>query len=257
MPENFAALDRGVFTQGAPQIAPEMVPNLSEGEEVMEMGDDFDYERFQVVRRELFAHLREPSLSFNNCKFYVNAASLAKFPNAEYMQVLINRKTKILALRPCKEGERDSFAWCHVSKGKRVAKQITCKLFYAKVFTMMGWNPDYRYKLLGTVIHAKGEYLLAFDLSSTEVYSKTYTEEDKPKISRTPTYPASWQNQFGMPFYEHRQSMQINIFDGYAVYAIKDNTNTKAPKAEKPAGDTEQLALPEIVSNGGSENGWR
>lgn len=142
----------------------EKKPTLSEGEEILDMGDDFDFGDFQVVRREFFAHLREPSITFNNCKIYVNAASLSKFPNIDFMQILINRKTKILALRPCKEGERDSFPWCYDSKGKRKAKQITCKLFFAKIFTMMEWNPDYRYKLLGTLIHSNGEYLLAFDL---------------------------------------------------------------------------------------------
>ena len=166
----------------------------------------------------------EPAVSFNNCKFYVNTACLSRFPETDYVQVLINQKTRIMALRPCKEGERDSFAWCSLSKGKRKPKQTTCKLFFAKVVTLMDWNPNYRYKLLGKMIHANGEYLLAFDLTATEVYQKTVTEGAKPKTSRTPVFPSSWQNQFGLPYSEHKQSLQINIFDGYAIYAIKDNT---------------------------------
>ena len=86
----------------------------------------------------------------------------------------------------------------------------------------MGWNHQYRYKLLGKLIHANGEYLLAFDLTATEVYQKTFLEGEKPKVSRTPVFPEGWKDQFGLPFYEHKQSMQINTFDGYAVYAIKD-----------------------------------
>lgn len=190
--------------------------------EVLELGDDFDFEGFEVVRREFFAHTFEPSVTFNNCKFYVNSACLNKFPGTNYVQVLINRKTQIMALRPCEEGMKDSFAWCSASRGKRKPKQTTCKLFFAKVFDMMGWNPHHRYKLLGHLIHAKGEYLIAFDMTATEVYERTITEGAAPKKSRTPVYPLSWQNQFGVPYNEHRQSMQINIFDGYAIYAIKD-----------------------------------
>lgn len=193
-------------------------------DEIIELGDDFDFDGFQVVRREFFAHMFEPAVSFNNCKFYVNTACLSRFPETDYVQVLINQKTRIMALRPCKEGERDSFAWCSLSKGKRKPKQTTCKLFFAKVVTLMDWNPNYRYKLLGKMIHANGEYLLAFDLTATEVYQKTVTEGAKPKTSRTPVFPSSWQNQFGLPYSEHKQSLQINIFDGYAIYAIKDNT---------------------------------
>lgn len=229
-------------------------PSLSEDDEVLEMGEDFDFGDFQVVRREFFAHLREPSITFNRCRIYVNTACLAKFAKTEYVQVLINRSTKILALRPCDEGERDSFPWCYESKGKRKPKQITCKLFFAKIFTLMEWNPDFRYKLLGTVIHSKGEYLLAFDLSSTEVYQKTYEEGEKPKSSKTPVFPAGWQNQFGLPFYEHRQSMQINIFDGYAIYSIKDNSASNpepSPVEEAVHGEL----MPTALENGGYQHG--
>ena len=170
----------------------QVVPTLSDSDEIFDMGDDFDFGEFQVVRREFFAHLREPSLTFNNCRIYVNMAAVSKFPHTDYMQVLINRERKILALRPCKEGARDSFKWCYESKGKRKPSQITCKIFFAKVFTMMEWNSDCRYKLLGNVIHSNGEYMLAFDLTSTEVYQKTYVEGAKPKASKTPIFPVGW-----------------------------------------------------------------
>ena len=76
---------------------------------------------------------------------------------------------------------------------------------------------------MGKVIRSNQEYLLVFDLTATEVYQKTIVEGQKPKASRTPVYPSEWKNQFGLPYNEHQQSMQINIFDGYAVYAIKGN----------------------------------
>ncbi|MDD4532670.1 MAG: hypothetical protein PHW22_04490 [Bacilli bacterium] len=201
-------------------------PVLGKNDELLEMGASFDFDGFQVVRREFFAHLNEPSISFNNYKFYVNTACLTKFPETDYVQVLVNRNTKILALRPCGEGERDSFLWCNNSKGKRKPKQTTCRLFFAKIVSLMNWNPDHRYKLTGKLVQANGEYLIAFDLTATEVYQRTFVEGAKPKTSRTPVFPSEWQEQFGLPFKEHRQSMQINIFEGYAIYAIKENFET-------------------------------
>lgn len=97
-------------------------PVLDQNDELLEFGDDFDFDGYQVVRREFFAHLNEPSATFNNCKFYVNAACLAKFPKTEYVQVLINQESKIMALCPCEEEQRDSFLWCNNSKGKRKPK---------------------------------------------------------------------------------------------------------------------------------------
>lgn len=148
----------------------ENMPNLLPDDELIDMSSDFDFENYQVVRREFFAHQREPSITFNECKLYVNAACLIRFPQHTAAQVLINRKKQILVLRPCNEGERDSFIWCNDSNGKRKAKAITCKLFYAKLFSLMNWNPTFRYKLLGKLIHANGEYLIVFDLTATEVY---------------------------------------------------------------------------------------
>lgn len=49
-------------------------PTLREDDELLDFGEDFNFDDFQVVRREFFAHLHEPSVSFNNCKFYVNSA---------------------------------------------------------------------------------------------------------------------------------------------------------------------------------------
>ena len=66
-------------------------PVLGKGEEILDLDESFDFEGFQVVRREFFAHQSEPSVTFNNCKFYVNSACLTKFPTVQYVQVLVNR----------------------------------------------------------------------------------------------------------------------------------------------------------------------
>lgn len=217
-------------------------PLLEKGDEIIDMGDDFDFDGFQVVRREFFAHLSEPAVTFNNYRFYVNRACLNKFPDTNYVQVLVNRNTKIMALRPCAENARDSFCWCSVSKGKRKPKQTTCKLFFAKIVSLMEWNPDYRYKLLGRLIHANGQYMIAFDLNATETYQRTFPDGEKPKMSRTPVFPAEWQDQFGLSYKDHQLSMQINIFDGYAIYSIKDTSASKSTDEVKQDADEPQAS---------------
>ena len=237
----------------ADEFVENIAPVLKEDDEVINLGEDFDFDGFQVVRREFFAHTREPSCTFNNCKFYVNSACLSKFPTSDFAQVLINRENKILALRPCPEGARDSFQWCTLSKGKRKPKAITCRLFFAKVVSMMEWDPNHRYKMLGKIIHSNNEYLLAFDLSSCETYQRTFIEGEKPKTSRTPVYPADWQNQFGLPYNEHKQSMKINIVDGYAVYSIKETSKPNKAAEETNNGVPEATILALGNGNSGGE----
>lgn len=201
-------------------------------DDVTELEGGFDFEGYQVVRREFFAHLSEPSITFNNFKIYVNAACLKRLPSINYVQALVNKTSKILALRPCDEDERDAFPWCVSGGDKRKPRQITCRLFFAKVFALMEWNPDYRYKLLGKIIHTNDEHLIVFDLSASEVYQRIFKEGEKPKTSRTPVFPSSWHDQFGLSVSEHRKTMQINIFDGYAVYAIKETGHMLVEQTE-------------------------
>ena len=134
----------------------------------------------------------------------------------------MNSEEKKLAVRPCAEDVKDSFLWC---TPKRKPKQITCRVFFGKIISMMDWNPDYRYKLLGKLIRSNDEYLFTFDLNAPEIYTRTITEGAKPKTSRTPMFPEQWQNQFGLPVAEHKRQMQVNIFNGYTVFGIKDKQN--------------------------------
>ena len=117
-------------------------------------GDAFSYDGYQVVRGEFFAHVFEPSITFNNCMVSLNTACLKRLPDVDYVQILINPEDRKLAVRPSSEDEKDSFLWC-TKAAKRKPKQITCRMFFAKVVQLMEWNPNYRYKLLGCLCQLK------------------------------------------------------------------------------------------------------
>ena len=167
--------------------------------------ESFSYDGYQVVRGEFFAHIYEPSFTFNDNKVYVNTACIRKLPQTEYVQILVNPEEKKLAVRPCAEDEKDSFRWCSATS-KRSPKQISCRVFFAKVIALMEWNPNYRYKLLGKLIKSGEQLLFVFDLTTPEIFRKTIKDNGKVTVSRTPAYPAEWQNQFGLSVEEHQQS---------------------------------------------------
>ena len=185
---------------------------------------DFSYDGFQVVRGEFFAHLFEPSITFNKCKVYVNMACIKKLPNVEYVQILVNSEEMKLAIKPCNAEEKDSFLWC---TSKRKPRQISGKIFSGMISDLMNWNPNYRYKLLGKFIKSNGDYLFIFDLKSSEMYERKIDEiSGKPKTSRTPIFPAEWKNQFGLPVEEHKKQLQIDLFNGFAIFGLEDKKNT-------------------------------
>ena len=190
-----------------------------------------DLNEFEVARPEFFAHMREPSFIFNDGKVGVNTACVRRLPEVEYVQLLINRQKKKLAVRVCQEEDLFSILWAKTKDGKRLPRQITGKMFFMKVCDLMDWNPDYRYKIVGKLVKANGELLFLFDLNSREIFERSIGDDGKRKASRTPVFPEEWKNQFGIPFSEHKKALQVNMLDGYTVFSL---TNKK----EKP--DTEE-----------------
>lgn len=213
---------------------------VPESIEDIEQDDSLDLRKFQVARREDFYHIREPSLTFNNYKIGLNAACINRLPDVEYVQILVDREGKKIVIRPCTEFETHTFKWYTFSKGKKVPRHVTGKIFFMKICSLMHWNPDYRYKILGNLIYSNGQYLYVFDLNSPEMYQRIFKEGEKPKTSRTPIFPAEWKDQFGLPYEEHRKSLQVDIFGDYAIYGIKDNTAT--PVSPVPAQDVPMQA---------------
>lgn len=66
-----------------------VAPSPSNQMEVID-DDSFSYDGYQVVRGEFFAHIYEPSFTFNNYKVSVNTACIKKLPDVEYVQILVN-----------------------------------------------------------------------------------------------------------------------------------------------------------------------
>lgn len=195
--------------------------NINPGEDV-ERDDNFNYDGYQVVRGEFFAHLREPSITFNKQRISLNTACLNRLPDVDYVKILVNPVELKLVVQPSTENERDSFIWRSQSL-KRKPKQVICRVFYGKIMDLMNWNTDYRYKLLGKLIQSNNEYLFAFDLTSPEVFPSIVNENGQIKSSRTPLFPAEWKNQFGLPVEEHRRRLQVDIFKGYTVFNVKEH----------------------------------
>lgn len=192
--------------------------------------DNFSYDGFQVVRGEYFYHRNEPCITISDFKLTFNASCLRKVPNVDFVMVLINPATKMMVIRPATDDVKDSFIWKTASNKP---KSITCRIFYAKILELMEWDSECRYKLIGKLVKRQDEYLFVFDLKAYEAYQRsiTVTPEGKEKrtTSRKPLYPEEWKNQFGLPVDEHRKRLHLNIYDGYAVFGLKEAAQQPIP----------------------------
>ena len=219
-------------------------------QKAIELAKDFSYEGFQVVRRELFAHLREPAVVIRRDSVTFNTACIAGLEDAVYIQILVNQDNKRMVVRKCEENDKDALRWCVAKPDKRKSRKMTNKIFSAMMYEMMGWNLDCRYKILGHKITFEDETIYVFDLMETEIFldikgkrskkdtesqttienvsnieetasSDTDTEcsaEEIKRKNRIPFYPKEWKDSFGLPVEEHRKALEINMLDGYAEF---------------------------------------
>lgn len=179
----------------------------------------FSFEGYQVVRREFISHRFDPTLTIKNNSITFNNTCISRMDEVVYIQVLVNPVTQTLVVRPCEEGARDAIRWCIAKNQKRKSRQITCKPFMEKLYSLMGWETLYRYKLQGFQITYHGEKLYVFDLTSKEAFLPQTRDPKNSEAKRKapkPVYPPEWQDSFGMPVEEHTASTQVNLMEGYS-----------------------------------------
>ena len=227
-------------------------------EEEVIVDDDFTWQGYQVVRREFFSHIYEPSVRFNGNSLMFNAACLRKLPNATHVQVLINQETKTLVVKAADESV-DNFRWCNVDAktGKHKPREGKGVIVY-KTFDIMGWNPNYRYKVIGHVMSVRGETIILFKLEDKETYLPIEVNPDgtTKKMGRKAHFPAAWKDSFGLPVEEYENHIKINVLDGFVRYEyVKPNAPT-IPTAVKPV-DKETPIQGQLNMFDGGENDRR
>lgn len=220
-------------------------------QKALELAQDFSYEGYQVVRRELFAHLREPAVVIRRDSVTFNTACIAGLEDAVYIQILVNQDNKRMVVRKCEENDKDALRWCIEKPDKRKSRKMSNKLFSAMMYDMMGWNTDCRYKILGHKITHEDETMYIFDLLETEIFMDTkrkkkanpdsvekkeelvtaetdQTREQNQeeiaakvarKLNRIPFYPKNWKDSFGLSVEEHKKALETNITDGYIEFS--------------------------------------
>ena len=220
-------------------------------QKALELAQDFSYDGYQVVRRELFAHLREPAVVIRRDSVTFNTACIAGLEDAVYIQILVNQDNKRMVVRKCEENDKDALRWCIEKPDKRKSRKMSNKLFSAMMYDMMGWNTDCRYQILGHKITHEDETMYIFDLLETEIFMDTKrkkkanpdslekkeelvtAETDQTpeqnqeeiaakvarKLNRIPFYPKDWKDSFGLSVEEHKKALETNLTDGYIEFS--------------------------------------
>lgn len=199
-----------------------------------ELENTFSYDGYQVVRKELFAHLRDPAIVIRKDSITFNTACISGLEDVVYVHVMFNSDLKRIVVRGCDENDKDALRWCIAKPDKRKSRKMSCKPFSELVYNEMGWDSDCRYKILGYRINFEGETLYVFDLLVPEIFhegqkrkkgeSAPQSEETKPVNTRKGFYPDDIAGTFGVPVEEHLKESEVKQIDGYVSMGILTGT---------------------------------
>ena len=203
----------------------------------------FSYDSFQIVRREMFAHLGVPAVTIRKDSITFNTACINGFEDVVYIQILVSANQKRIAIRKCDENDKDALRWCIAKPDKRKTRKIVGKKFSAMIYQMMGWDDTCRYKITGHRIEFQGEPLYVFELQEPEIFrerpkrpkeeqeelAKGMSPEELEELrkreiaeSRKAFFPADAANTFGVPVEEHENRPNFgnpNAYVGMTAFA--------------------------------------
>ena len=208
-----------------------------------ELEQSFSYDGYQIVRKELFAHLRDPAITIRKDSVTFNTACIEGLEDVVYIHMMFNRELKRIVVEGCDENDKDALRWCIAKPDKRKSRKMVGKPFSELVYREMGWDENCRYKILGYRIQFEGKTLYVFDLMVPEIFherkSRKKNEQASQEVAEMPNeddqnnnaaetevntrkgyYPDDVANTFGVPVEQHRADMEIQQMDGYISVGI-------------------------------------
>ena len=182
----------------------------------------------QVVRSEFLSSAFRPKITLNRERLVFSSSCVKLFPDTQYVQLLVEMEKRRLILLPCSANTKDAHKWCTIKEDKTIPRWSVCKIFVEKMFEMMSWIPDNRYKVQALYQELEGQKLLVFNLDECEmVVPEMITLDDGNTVRKRKRYlPQEWRESFGMTYQQHQDSSKVNINSHYLLSNTKDGTDS-------------------------------
>lgn len=199
-----------------------------------------DLEGYELPPRTQFSMLKKPAVSIKYGRMTFNMASIRMFEDIEYILPLVHVEKKKLTIVMCSEEEASSVAWARkrVKDGQWVNKDITSEDFLEKIYKMMDWRRDCRYKVMGKVSNSQEGLVLVFELQEAIMfapnpmeYKDNVTGEIKKK--QVKYYPDVYKDRIGKSYNDYVATKQITLFEYLDEYSGKTYSDVPEESLEE------------------------
>ena len=219
----------------------------------LELQKEFSYEGYLVIRKELYANLRDPAITVRNGNITFNTACIEELRDTVYVRPYFNEELGRFAIRRTTENDKSSLRWC-ISKGnKRKRRKINCKALTDVFYSTMKWDKLCRYKILGYLIKVDNEEIFVFDFTVKKVFHERPPKGEpgyNEPIDRKGFYPDDVLNTYGIPAEEYARQTEVFEEDGYINMAMLTGprkSNRSMRVNEQPVGG--QISLLDLTES--------
>ena len=226
---------------------------------------DFDLSGFEITRLQFLSTTNRISISIGNDFFSCSYEAVKQFPDNYFIQLYIEPKEKLLAIKPCKKDDPYSVRWSKKINNKIINRYISGRAFLPTLFSLMSWNADYKYKCLGNVKTMDEQKILIFNLNDVEVLIPINDIEEnendvKPLASQgrnnIVAFPAEWSNTFGCSVYDHSLSSDYVFLKDKDRELKSDVIEYKNNDLNVTSPDEVNNGIKELINHFKEENGY-
>lgn len=164
----------------------------------------FDLNGYQVVRGQFMMHRAEcPAITINDKRISFNVECQRKFHDVNYIQLLIHPVERKIAIRPCFAMDVYSIRWRIDADRPFIPKSIACQYFSDALYQIMGWNPEYQYRIRGTWAYRGKDQIIVFDITNAAPFTTIEQHPDEETTVRKRLDILLQSSSFGPEFYEY------------------------------------------------------
>ena len=225
-----------------------------------ERSEELEFEKFdgyELPPRTQFSMVKKPAVSIKYGEMTFNMACIRLFEGIKYILPIVNTAKKRMALIMCPEEDSASVEWARQKNGVWVNKSISSLEFLEKMFRMMNWNRECRYKVLGRVANSDQGLCMLFDLEEAIMFTPKPQEYTDPltgemKKKQIKFFPDVYKDRIGKSYNDYISGHQMNLFEdfiGYQGSAVLDEPEQKTDTISVPipqCEESENIPLPDL-----------
>ena len=177
-----------------------------------------ELEGYELPPRTQFSMLNKPAMTVKYKEIKFNMACIKLFEGITHILPFVNSKDKKLAVIMRKEEGAATVEWARKKGDKYVNKSITSLEFTERLFKLMEWDRNRKYKILGHISNSREGLILVFELEEALMYPEAPEEfvdkvTGETKKRRVAYYPDMYKDRIGKTYSDYIAAEQMTIFE--------------------------------------------